>query len=76
MQRSSGKADIGPRTNAEICFVYPGLMSNENHNTMHEIPVGLEQKALISVEVVLLLLLEFAKLQMFCSFQMENGLVI
>jgi len=51
-------------------------MSNENHNTMHEIPVGLEQKALISIEAVLLLLLEFAKLQMFCSFQMENGLVI
>lgn len=28
---------------------------------MHEIPVGLEQKAFINVEAFLLLLLEFAK---------------
>lgn len=41
---------------------------------MHETPVGLEQKAFISVEAFSLLLLRFAKLQMFRSLQMENGL--
>lgn len=43
---------------------------------MHEIPVGLEQKAFISIEAFLLLLLEFVKLQMFCHFHTENGLVL
>lgn len=35
----------------------------------------LNRRHLLALKLFLLLLLEFAKLQMFCSLQMENGLV-
>lgn len=35
----------------------------------------LNRRHVLALKLFLLLLLEFAKLQMFCSFEMENGLV-